>query len=183
MGWQKYASHGSRGTRPDSPVQVERGGRIVSVRVHAERGRILDALLAQEYGQTRGGQKGNRTYQSFDGCLKVQVQVSDTIAFGPELQIAKGLIDECLNEWAADSRAEIRAIVTRAFNTDREGQVNRAEVFMLLRLAIEDSRWRRAQEAIRDAMRVTGSREYVRFYERDTPIGAWRAITVDLAKA
>lgn len=143
----------------------------------------FDALLAQEYGQTRGGQKGNRTYQSFDGCLKVQVQVSDTIAFGPELQIAKGLIDECLNEWAADSRAEIRAIVTRAFNTDREGQVNRAEVFMLLRLAIEDRRWQRAQEAIRDAMRVTGSREYVRFYERDTPIGAWRAITVDLAKA
>ncbi len=143
----------------------------------------FDALLAQEYGQARGGQKGNRTYQSYDGCLKVQVQVADRVDFGPELQIAKGLIDECLNEWSAESRPEIRAVVTRAFNTDKEGQVNRAEIYTLLRLAIEDSRWTRAQDAIRDAMRVTGSREYVRFYERDRPDGAWRAITVDLAKA
>jgi hypothetical protein len=62
----------------------------------------FDALLEQEYGgRPRGGVKGNRTYQSFDGLLKVQVQVADMVDFGPELQIAKGLIDECLNEWAA----------------------------------------------------------------------------------
>jgi hypothetical protein len=30
---------------------------------------------------------------------------------------------------------------------------------------------------------VTGSKEYVRFYERDTPKDEWRAITIDLAKA
>lgn len=143
----------------------------------------FDALLEQEYGGKRGGPKGNRTYQSFDGCLKVTVQVADFIDFGPELQIAKGLIDECLNEWSADSRPEIQALVTRAFNTDKQGQVNRADVFMLLRLDIEDERWRRAQEAIRDAMRVTGSKEYVRFHERANPNDPWRPITVDLAKA
>lgn len=143
-----------------------------------------DALLDQEYGgRPRASVKGNRTYQSFDGCLKIQVQVSDMIDFGPELQIAKGLIDECLNEWSDDARVEIRAVVTRAFNTDKEGQINRAEIFTLLRLDIEDERWCRAQDAIRDAMRVVGSREYVRFYERDRPDSAWRAITIDLAKA
>jgi hypothetical protein len=144
----------------------------------------FDALLDQEYGgRPRAGVKGNRTYQTFDGLLKVQVQVSDMIDFGPELQIAKGLIDECLTEWTDEARAEIRAVITRAFNTDKEGQINRSEIFTLLRLAIEDERWRRAQDAIRDAMRVVGSREYVRFYERDRPVGQWRAITIDLAKA
>lgn len=143
-----------------------------------------DALLDQEYGgRPRQSVKGNRTYQTFDGLLKVQVQVSDTVDFGPELQIAKGLIDECVTEWSDDARPEIRAIVTRAFNTDKEGQINRADIYMLLRLDIEDERWRRAQDAIRDAMRVVGSREYVRFYERDRPGGEWRAITIDLAKA
>jgi hypothetical protein len=142
----------------------------------------LDALLAQEYGAPRGGPKGNRTYQSFDGCLRVQVQVADFIDFGPELQVAKALIDECLTEWSAESRPEIRAIVTRAFNTDREGQINRAEIFMLLRLDIEDPRWRRAMEAVRDAMRVTGSKEYVRFYERPNPNAGWVPVTIDLAK-
>lgn len=144
----------------------------------------FDALLEQEYGgRPRQSVKGNRTYQSFDGLLKVQVQVADMIDFGPELQIARGLIDECLNEWSDDARAEIRAVVTRAFNTDKEGQINRSEIFTLLRLDIEDERWKRAQAAIRDAMRIVGSREYVRFYERDRPDGQWRPITIDLAKA
>ncbi len=143
----------------------------------------LLALIDQEYGVEKGGKKGNLTLQSFDGCLKVQVQVADIIDFGAQLQTAKTLIDECLTEWSADSRPEIRAIVTRAFNTDREGQVNRAELFMLLRLSIDDERWQRAMDAVRDAIRVVGSRQYVRFYERPAPDAEWRPITIDLAKA
>lgn len=54
----------------------------------------FDALLEQEYGTRKGGRKGNRTYQTFDGLMKVQVQVSDFVDFGPQLQIAKTLIDE-----------------------------------------------------------------------------------------
>lgn len=143
----------------------------------------FEALLAQEYGATKGGAKGNKTFMSFDGLMKVQVQVADLIDFGAQLQIAKGLIDECLTEWAADSRPEIRAIVTRAFNTDREGKINRAEIFMLLRLDIEDERWQRAMAAIRDAMRVVGSKIYVRCHVRARPDAEWRPVTIDLAKA
>lgn len=143
----------------------------------------FEALLAQEYGATKGGAKGNKTFMSFDGLMKVVVQVSDTIDFGSQLQVAKGLIDECLVEWSADSRTEIRSIITRAFNVDKEGQINRSEIFMLLRLDIEDVRWQRAMDAIRAAMRVVGSKIYVRCYERDRQDGDWRAITIDLAKA
>lgn len=143
----------------------------------------FEALLAQEFGSKIGGAKGNKTFMSFDGLMKVSVQVQDYIDFGPQLQIAKQLVDECLNEWAADANAELRTIVTRAFNTDRAGQINRSEIFMLLRLDIEDERWRRAMEAIRDAMRVVGSKTYVRCHERDSHEDAWRAITIDLAKA
>ncbi|WP_417262604.1 DUF3164 family protein [Celeribacter sp.] len=143
----------------------------------------FESLLAEIYGRTKGGAKGNKTFMSFDGLFKVVIQVSDNIDFGPQLQIAKELIDECLNEWAADSGPEIRAIVTRAFNTDKAGQINRSEIFMLLRLEIEDPRWKQAMKAIRDAMRVVGSKTYVRCYRRETFDGAWQAITIDLAKA
>ena len=54
---------------------------------------------------------------------------------------------------------------------------------MLLRLDIEDERWQRAMAAIRDAMRVVGRKEYVRFAMRDEPNGTWRSVTIDLAKA
>lgn len=143
----------------------------------------FEALLAQEYGTTVGGKKGNKTLMTHDGLYKVEVQVADRIDFGPELQTAKGLIDECLNEWAADARAEIRAIVTRAFNTDKAGQINRSEIFMLLRLDIADGRWQRAMQAIRDAMRVVGSKTYVRLYHRPRFDAAWEAVTIDLARA
>lgn len=143
----------------------------------------LEALLAEKYGARLGGAKGNKTLMSHDTLFKVTVQVADNIAFGPELQVAKGLIDECLNEWAAGARDEIRTIVTRAFNTDKEGQINRAEVFMLLRLEISDDRWRRAMEAIRDAMRVVGSKTYVRCYRRREIDAPWEPVTIDLAKA
>lgn len=143
----------------------------------------LDALLGEKYNVIIGGKKGNRTYQTYDGLMKIQVQVSDLISFGPELQVAKALIDECLTEWSADSRPEIQSIVTRAFNTEKEGQVNRADVFMLLKLEIDDARWKKAMEAVRDAIRVTGSKEYVRFYKRDSVEADWQAITIDLARA
>lgn len=142
----------------------------------------FEALLEQEYGATIGGAKGNKTLMTFDGLMKVQVQVADYIDFGPELQTAKGLIDECLNEWAEGARDELRAIVTRAFNTDKPGQINRSEVFMLLRLDIQDARWQRAMEAIRDAMRVVGSKTYVRVYRRVHQEAAWQPVSIDLAK-
>lgn len=141
------------------------------------------ALLAQEYGAKKGGKKGNVTFFSFDGLMRVQVQVADLIEFGPQLQIAKALIDECLTEWSLDSRPEIRTVVTRAFNTDKEGQVNRAELYRLRKWDIDDPRWQRAMDAITDASRAVGSKEYVRFYQRDKPDGAWIAITIDLASA
>ena len=143
----------------------------------------FEALLAEEYDTKVGGQKGNKTLQSVDGLFRVQVQVADHIDFGPELQVAKALVDECLTEWAADARPEIRAIVTRAFNTDKAGQINRSEIFMLLRLDIADDRWTRAMLAIRDAMRIVGSKTYIRCYRRDRFDAPWQAITIDLARA
>lgn len=143
----------------------------------------LQALISQNYGATIGGKKGNITLISFDGCQKVQVQVSDLLEFGPELQAAKALIDECLTEWAVGSAVELRALVNRVFQVDKEGQINRAELFMLLRVEIADERWVRAMDAIRDSIRVIGSRTYIRFYDRAAPDAPWRAVTIDIAAA
>ncbi len=143
----------------------------------------FEGILSDEYDATVGGKKGNKTLSSYDGLFKVTVQIADRVEFGPELQVAKSLIDECLTEWSADSRTEIRAIITRAFNVDKEGQINRSEIYTLLRLEITDPRWQKAMTAIRDAMRVVGSKSYVRCYRRATNDGAWEPITIDLAKA
>lgn len=147
----------------------------------------FDQLLEQQYKVVKRGNrpegKGNRTYMSYDGLFRVTIQVADTIDFGPELQIAKALLDECMIEWSADARPEIRSIITRAFNTAQEGKVNRSDIFMLLRIESEDERWVRAMEAIRAAMRVVSRKEYVRFGMRPNAKATWSSITIDLAQA
>lgn len=139
------------------------------------------ALLEQEYGAKRGGSKGNLTFTSYDGLLKAVVQVSETIVFGPELQVAKGIVDECLREWSADSRTEIRAIINRAFDVDSQGRINRNDLFSLLRLEITDPRWLNAMQAIRDSFRVIGSKRYIRLYQRTDGQAPWQSITIDVS--
>jgi hypothetical protein len=145
----------------------------------------FDALLEQEYGVTKKGNrgKGNRSYKTHDGLMEVEVRVQDRIEFGPELQIAKHLVDECLNEWSADARPEIRAVITDAFNTDQEGRINRTAIFSLLRLSIEDPRWKEAMRAVRDAMRVTGSKNQI-YFRLAAQIGEpLLSVTIDLSNA
>ncbi|MFM2042091.1 MAG: hypothetical protein RLY86_667 [Pseudomonadota bacterium] len=159
----------------------------LSARIGRFKGHCFDdvnallALLAEQYGETRGGAKGNVSLTSFDGCLKVQVAVSDRIAFGPELQIAKSLVDQCIISWSEGARAEICALVDGAFQVDKEGTVNREALLRLRRLDIRDETWTKAMEALTDSIRVEGSKTYMRFYRRVTPEDAWSPISIDLA--
>lgn len=140
-------------------------------------------LLSEQYGGKRGGKKGNLTITSYDGTQKVTVQVQDQLSFGPELQVAKELVDACITAWSAGASDEIRALVEHAFQVDKEGRINRAALFQLRRLQIDDEHWRQAMDALGDAIRVIGSREYVRIYRRDDARSPWQAVTIDLAQA
>lgn len=143
----------------------------------------LNDLLGERYGAARGGVKGNITLTSFDGCKKVMVQVSEAVTYGPELQIAKTLVDQCIAKWSEGANDAIRALVNHAFQVDKAGKINHAALLQLRRVKIDDPDWQNAMQALVDAMRVIGSKAYVRFYERDNPSGEWRAITIDLAAA
>ncbi|MBA4783376.1 MAG: DUF3164 family protein [Rhizobiales bacterium] len=143
----------------------------------------FEALLAQEYNATIGGKKGNKTLMTNDALMKVSVQVADQITFGPELQIAKSLVDECLIDWSSSAGPELRAITNLAFDVDKEGTINRTALFTLLRYEIEDPRWQQAMRALRDAIRVVGSKLYMRFYKRSSQDAPWQAVSLDMARA
>ena len=138
-------------------------------------------LLGERYGATRGGRKGNMMFTSYDGLTRVTVQVADHLSFGPELQVAKELIDGCIAEWSEGARGEIRALVNHAFAVDKQGQVSRDAIFALRRVQIDDARWQRAMDAIADSIRVTGSKTYIRFHRRPDPTAKWQAVSIDLA--
>lgn len=143
----------------------------------------FQSLLEQHYGAKAGGKKGNVTFSTFDDTMRVEVKIADQITFGPELQAAKKLVDECLVEWGADSHEALRSLVNRVFSVEKEGQINRGELFSLLALEVSDERWQRAMEAIRDSIRVIGTKAYLRFRIRPDGNSNWSTVTIDLAAA
>jgi hypothetical protein len=58
--------------------------------------------------------------------------------------------------------------VNRVFQVDQQGRISPAQIFMLLRVEVTDARWQRAMEAVRESIRVIGSRSYMCFHQRDT---------------
>ncbi|WP_199508598.1 MULTISPECIES: DUF3164 family protein [unclassified Psychrobacter] len=138
------------------------------------------ALSAQEYKVTLGGKKGNTTLLSYDGKYKVQLAISENIVFDERLQVAKKLIDECLTDWTQGSNDNIKALINQAFQVDKEGKISTHRVLSLRSLDISDTKWLRAMEAISDAVQVTDTKEYIRFYERDDA-GAYHQIALDFS--
>lgn len=145
----------------------------------------FQALLLSQYDiQKRGARgKGNVTFTSFDGLMRFQIAIGERIAFGPELQVAQEAFRACIADWTDGAREELRALVDQAFEADREGNVSRDAVFRLLRLEFDDPRWTSGQNAIRDSIRVIGSKAYPRFHVRDSQDGEWHAIPIDLASS
>lgn len=137
-------------------------------------------LSAEQYEVQIGGSKGNVTLYSFDGRFKIVRQCQDYIRFDERLQAAKALIDECISEWAADSNSKIKTLIGDAFQVDKEGKISTGRVLSLRRLSIDDEKWLQAMRAIGDSIIVTDSKDYVRFYERDSE-GKYQAISLDFA--
>lgn len=138
-------------------------------------------LSAMEYGAKIGGKKGNLTLRSFDHSLEIKVQTHEFLVFDERLQAAKALIDECFNEWSEDIPNELKIIITDAFQVNKEGKINTGKVLALRRHKIENDLWQRAMKAIADSIQVTGSKRYMRIYQRDGQDGAARLIPLDFA--
>lgn len=137
---------------------------------------------AKDYRVKLGGNKGNVSLISYDGRYKVVRQVSESLVFDERLQVAKELIDQCIQRWGGESRPELYMLVQDAFQVDQTGKVSTGRVLGLRKHNIDDPKWKQAMKAITDSVRTASSKAYIRFYERDDR-GEYRPISLDVASA
>ncbi|MDZ4370220.1 MAG: DUF3164 family protein [Phenylobacterium sp.] len=169
--------------------KIVRFAKALSAQVARFRRHTLDdisgvkAMVAQEYGASLGGEKGNISLTTFDGLMKVSLKIADVVHYGPELQAAKSLVTECIRNWQGGADPKLIALVETAFQTDQEGQVNRSNLLYLLRLDIDDPTWTAGMKAIRESERPSGTKEYVQIHVRPTIGAKWEHVTIDLAAA
>ena len=167
---------------------VERGRDLSKAISHFKEGIFGDVqafieLSAEKYCAKLGGNKGNVTLFSYDGKYKIQRAINESLQFDERIQAAKVLIDECLNEWSEGSRPELKALIERAFNVDKEGNLNTSRILGLRRVEIQDSRWQNAMQAISESVQVVSSKAYVRLYERVGETDQYVPIALDVAGA
>lgn len=124
-------------------------------------------LVAEKYGRQRGGVKGNVTFSSFDGNKQITIKVQESLTFGPELHIAKELIDECVKEWLQGADEKLLALISDAFQVDKEGNLSTTRILSLRRVKIDDERWKKAMEAISESLLVAVSKTYINFRKKD----------------
>jgi hypothetical protein len=137
-------------------------------------------LSAEQYGVKWGGKKGNISLMTYDGKYKLMVSMNDNITFDERLQIARDLIGKCIEKWSEGARSEIRVLVNDAFQVDKSGKISTARVLGLRRLDIRDSDWQQAMQAITESVQITGTKQYLRMYERNDD-GEYQMIPLDVA--
>lgn len=168
-------------------MKIIKRGKQISGELATFKDETLNAVLdfadfsAKQYNAKMGGKKGSMTLFTFDGLYKIELAVSENRAFDERLQVAKSLIDECIQEWMKGSNQNIKALVQDAFKVDKQGQVSVERILGLRRLKIEDERWTNAMAAIADSIQITGSKRYVRLYELDEDTGEYVRISLDAA--
>ncbi|MCK9332751.1 MAG: DUF3164 family protein [Candidatus Cloacimonetes bacterium] len=140
-------------------------------------------LLLQNYGidEKAKTKKGNITLENFSGTKRVEVRVSETLHFDEKIQIAKLKIDEYLMDVTKDSLPEIITLITRAFEVDKEGNIDSKKIFALKSYDIKDPRWVEAMEIIDESKKIAYTKSYIRFYTRENIEDVWKLIPIDMA--
>jgi hypothetical protein len=130
-------------------------------------------LLFEKYGAKIGGAKGNFMLSSYDGSMSIEVKVTDRISFGTELQAAKSLIDEFVEENAEGVNDNARALLEHAFQVNKAGRIDTNRVLGLRKLQMKGPdggphpKWEAAMQAITDAVQVHGTSTYLLFKAAD----------------
>lgn len=139
-------------------------------------------IAAEQYGvDLKRFKKGNLTLKSFDGSKKVMLDAGSRLAFDEKIHIAKELIDECLVEWTTGANDNLKTLVDQAFSLDQSGKMDIRGILNLSKLNIEDEKWKKAAELIRESVTTETTRNYIRCYEREKEGEEPSLIALDLA--
>lgn len=131
---------------------------------HQETDAYLEWLAKEK--KVKEGWKGNITLDSFDGSKRVVRNIDDQVGFNESLQLVKSQIDLWLKDQMQGANESLVKVVSSAFNVDKKGKVNTAMIMRLLQLDIQDAKWKKAMQILRDSITVTATRQYLSFSEK-----------------
>lgn len=122
-------------------------------------------LMAEKYDVKMGGEKGNLSFSSFDGNVRIERRINERIIFTETILVAKQLIDDYLEDLTKGSSTELKQIVSSAFRL-KQGQPDVKAVMKLKELNISDERWVKAMQIIDDSKQLISCSPSINLYVR-----------------
>lgn len=151
------------------------------LRFYADVDAYLDLVL-ESYGARLGGSRGGLRIEAIDGVRKVEVSVADYQTVTAAVEAARVLVNEILDDLVGQESDDLRAIVGSAFaRNSKTGKISTERVLALRQLNLSHAKWPLAKEAISDAVITAGSKRYIRFHERATPLDAWKQVDLNFS--
>ncbi len=125
-------------------------------------------MMLEDWGVKKGGKDGGLTLRSVCGRHMVKMTVSKHVTFGPEMEAAKALIFEVVEDEKKKSGSDfIAQIADRVFSPNKRGRIDTQGILNLRDVECDDPRWARAMEAIEQAILRDSSTTYINFYRVD----------------
>jgi len=141
------------------------------------------SLMRDEYNlDPNSGKKGNMSFESFDGLMRVTISVQQVVEFDEKLSFAKEKLDAFLKLETKDSSANIQTLIAGAFDVDKKGSVNAKSILALKRHEIDHPLWLEMMSIIDDSIQIATTKSYMRFYTKSGIGEAWGHITMDPSK-
>ena len=136
--------------------------------------------LAKSSGVNKGI-KGNIMLSSYDNLFRVELSRNQIESFDEQLNIAKGIIDECIKDWSKGSNANLIPAISVAFQLDKNERFNTDAIWALTKLEIKDARWNKAMGLIKNSRQKVGSKDYMSVAKRKNHKGLFKSINMNFS--
>lgn len=152
--------------------------RLALAEMHAYRD-----MMMEEYGVKVDGRAGGFAIRSECGTMLIKLDITKHITFTEELQSAKALIDQFLEqELKKGGSPYVAEIVEKVFRINSKGRLDTYGILGLRAHKFDDPLWKQAMKAIDDAICRDSSTSYIRFYRVDPDRKVETIVALDLAK-
>lgn len=134
----------------------------------------------EQHGIQMGGDKGNYTFTSFDGRVRLQYTGNESLRFNEGIYVAKKLIEDYLNDITTGASPAIKKIVASAFKFGQKGADVKA-ILKLREVNISDERWTKAMEIIDQSKVYVQTPRSLRLYVRSKASGKMELVPLDFS--
>ena len=131
------------------------------------------------------GSKGNFSAQSFDGLISVEIRqqynirLDERVARAREMMLA--YVDGILAKVGGNDAQALRLIVQEAFRANSDGILPTGKILSLMRMEIDNDKWREAKLILQDAIKPQKGKRYLKCNRRASIQADFRSIRLDIS--